>query len=109
MLDGQREELKTIRKELETLRDVSLTSTPPKKQEPIPSLPKRSPQHAEEKQESINPEDNYKDVMPKGGELERLRREKEELLSTGLYCLDDVLIVELDRMIAQKEGGGTIE
>ena len=39
------------------------------------------------------------------GEVERLMREKDDLLRSGCYTPDDLLIMELDRQIRVKQLG----
>lgn len=153
-LDGERDELRTIKKELDALRHLSLSvhnAMPPAP--PVPSglgggasnkenlmmmgLSAAPPQAWPYSKDSLSfgggavhaatvldpspppPPPRSADLSPVhpisssllgeeacGGdpELARLRSEREDLLSTGVYSVADPIIQELSRLIGEREG-----
>ena len=88
ILDGDREELRSIRSELSSLRSFAAVNSP---------INTRN-------QESVRPSvgKNNMDL------LQRLHQEKRDLMSSGLYEENDSLIAELNRSIleASADTGG---
>ena len=156
-LDGERDELRTIKKELDTLRQLSLSvqnvgtglglgislgkvDVSPGgaggiNKENLSGGPFPPPHWlsstgvkdslgsagggggvAVDAAQLMSAADDFERPLPHGGregdeegrevdpELARLRREREDLLSTGIYSASDPLIQELSRIIAGKEG-----
>lgn len=102
VLDGDREELRHIRQELEALRNharsavVGTVATPGAGSGSTPLAPVSSNKsNARATSSSVN----AKSDAAQDSVLERLRNEKQDLLSTGLYDQKDSIIEELDRSI----------
>ena len=101
LLDGDREELYAIKRELDSLKYSKVAgSIPTYIEQPEPEkrmvqkkIPAQEHSHSEEK--SSFPEK----PPPPSSEMERLVREKKELLQSNMYTKESFLIQELDRRI----------
>lgn len=126
VLDGDREELKAIKKQLEDLRCVHVTADrQPELDDAVFEAPPRraiypkasSPSRHRERQHLVSqsspvsssprhrsqPVNRHGRLLEKDRELQRLEREREALLASGAYDRDSFLVRELERRIVLRQ------
>ena len=111
VLDGEREQLASIKRELDVLRSGAVYGAaaadasaavaksditfPARAVAPGPP----TPQHSQPEGADGSADTHTAASTPEHNELQRLQRERAELLGAGQYTVDHPIIRELDRMI----------